>query len=337
MPVTVKQIAEACGVSRPTVSLILNGRGDRYHVDTQRRVHAVAQRMGYLPNGSARALAMGAAPTGIGLLTSTTPHLSVVSNMIPGIQRALRERNLHLTVAELPDQKLTDSGFVPKILREYSVGGFLVGYTHGVPPAMLELVKRHNIPTVWLNTKRPSDCVYVDDFGAFREATARLIRLGHRRIAYVATHLSGHYSHADRADGYARAMCDAGLTPIPLRATVADAEDAMVPRLAAALDAADRPTAFITYGSHDAAAIAHLALLRGLRVPDDVSLLTAAGEAVTFGIQKIATLRLPFADLGEAGVDMLLKRVAHPTRRIRSKPLSPTLVDEDATVRRIAR
>src|SRR4029453_19044681 len=103
----------------------------------------------------------------------------------------------------------------------------IVNYTHEILPGMLEVIRAHHTPAVWLNAKLAEDCVYPDAFGAARNATADLIGLGHRRIAFVkliAPWLSPgatveqtlarmHYSIAARRDGYLTAMREAGLAP----------------------------------------------------------------------------------------------------------------------------
>jgi DNA-binding LacI/PurR family transcriptional regulator len=78
---------------------------------------------------------------------------------------------------------------------------------------MIELIQRYQIPSVWLNAKLESDCVYPDDFEAAGQACKYLLQMGHRRIAYVDYMSSGHYSTADRRNGYLRAMRSARLKP----------------------------------------------------------------------------------------------------------------------------
>lgn len=325
MAVTVRQIAEVCGVSLPTVSLILNDRGDRYSLQTRERVRETAQRLGYIPNGSARALARRT-KLGIGLITSTDSGHSVVSKIVPGIQRALRERDLHLTLAELPDQKLTDAGFVPKILREFSVSGFLVGYTHDIPPLMLELMERHNIPSVWLNTKRPVDCVYPDDVGGAALCTEHLLRLGHRRIAYLTSSYGNtHYSVADREAGYRGAMERAGLVPRLLPRVSWPRPRGYREAIRGWLRDAERPTAVVTYGSVEATSILHEAEVLGLSVPRDLSITTLHDEPPFVSDMTIDTATLPFARVGQLAVEMLCERMESPEESLPGRAVLPAL------------
>jgi DNA-binding LacI/PurR family transcriptional regulator len=61
-----------------------------------------AQRLGYFPHASARAMACKEV-SNLGLLVGTEPTRSVMAHILPGVQREMLKRNLHLTVAELPD------------------------------------------------------------------------------------------------------------------------------------------------------------------------------------------------------------------------------------------
>ena len=61
---------------------------------------------------------------------------------------------------------------------------------------MTELIRRDHIPAVWLNAKRGADCVYADDLAGAREGTERLLRLGHKRVAWLDLPGGGHASGA---------------------------------------------------------------------------------------------------------------------------------------------
>ena len=50
--------------------------------------------------------------------------------------------------------------------------GMIVNYTHEIPQPMLDVIRAHHTPAVWLNAKLASDCVYPDDLGAAQQADA---------------------------------------------------------------------------------------------------------------------------------------------------------------------
>ena len=314
MTVTIHQIATHVGLSAKTVSRILSHADAPHRAETRERVLAAARDLGYRPNLSARAMRTRRAGS-VALLLSTVTHRSVLSNPLrEGIQSALAEHGLHLLVASLPDARLTDEGFLPQVLREWATDGLLINYNAEVPPAMPAIITRHDIPSVWINAKREADCVHPDDFAAARQATERLIALGHRRIGFVEFGGVAHYSAADRRSGCRAALTAAGLGPPELlegggaSATRAEQACAWLRR-----PAGDRPTAVLAYGAGLALPIVHAAALCGVQVPGDLSVITIADELdVNLG-RPIDTFVLPQELMGRTAVGMLVEKMAEPS------------------------
>src|SRR4028119_1844024 len=213
---TLEEIAREAGVSRYTVSNVLRGRNKENWACTAERaerIRGIAERLNYRPNAAAVATATGRFGA-VGLLVSRRhPHGALLNTLLYSIRHHLTERELHLTLGDLPDESLTDEAYVPRILREWSVDGLLINYISGIPDKMLELIQRYQIPSIWLNAKLESDCVYPDDFEAAQRACHYLQDMGHRRIAYVDYSSSDHSSTVDRRNGYLLAMRSAQLQP----------------------------------------------------------------------------------------------------------------------------
>jgi LacI family transcriptional regulator len=231
---------------------------------------------------------------------------------------------------KLPDEQLTDAGFVPRILRESSSDGLLINYTDHIPPAMIELIERSQHPSVWLNAKRQHDCVYPDDLDAARRLTALMIEQGHRDITYVDLHFGfdaqtqdTHYSKWDRWTGYEQAMRDEGLTPRRIDyGTLAPGDRKRVRGFWANpagswLDGADRPTAAVCYGREDAVPVALAAQKLGLRLPEDllVTGFADADEALVPALRAPVAV-LPHEALGHQAVEMLMAKIREPQRRL---------------------
>src|SRR3954454_10618540 len=231
MSVTIKEIARRTGLSIPTVGNVLGRAASRYSAETRQRVLKAASDLGYKPNASARAMRQGRVGCAALVLSRSKQqtHSHIPNRLIDGIDDELARHDMHLTVSRLTDEELSDNDFVPKVIRQHMADGMIVNYTHEIPPAMLELIRAHHTPAVWLNAKLDSDCVYPDDFRAAETATAQLIGMGHRRIALL--HLIAqqpwgssvsfaqalrrfHYSVGDRAGGYVCAMRAASLSPL---------------------------------------------------------------------------------------------------------------------------
>jgi DNA-binding LacI/PurR family transcriptional regulator len=331
MPVTLKRIAEQCGLSLQTVGAVLAGKDALFRPETVARVKAAADKLGYRPNSAAKAMRSGRFGCAALVLSDDPWRSTLFRPQITGIDHALTAAGMHLAHALIPEQDLRERGQVPKIVGELMADGLLINYNTGIPEALEQVITRHRLPAIWMNARRAQDCVHPDDEGAGRLATAHLLELGHRRIAYVdyghATEQPDqHYSAADRRLGYERAMRAAGLQP-RLITTPRSLPPAQV--LAAArgwLSAADRPTAVVTYSERDAEPILYAATAQlSLQVPRDLSIVTIADDPADHTGVALATVILPRYDLGRVAVEMLLERIAAPKRVLPARCLPARL------------
>ncbi len=316
MAVTIAQIAEAAGVSRPTVSLVLNGKGERYSDKTIAKVLATAKRLGYRPNAFARAIRKGQFNSLVLLHDPSGTNSYLPQALLRGIHIAIEAQGLYLGMAEIPDDKMMERDLAPKIMRETMADGLLLNYHAALPEALREQLQQNHVPFVWINNKLPENAVYPDEEGAAVKLTETLLEAGHSRIAYVDTSYhhqmsaARHYSRTDRLAGYRRAMQAAGLPADvyldddhPYR----EADNtAVVRRL---LLAEERPTAIITAIQHVAERIAHavpFALPPAAPRPD---LGTFADHPRGEASCRLFLMLAPWPEVGETAVEMLLTRI----------------------------
>lgn len=319
MTVTLKQIAEHCGFSIQTVGFVLNNnKGHLFRDTTRDRVVKSAEELGYRPNGAARAMRAGRFGCVALVLSTQAGHSSLFSGLLAGIDEELVKLNLHLIHAPMPDERLTDEGYMPKILSQWMCDGLLINYNAAIPEAMTEMIARHHIPAVWMNSKQRHDCVHPDDFGGGQLATEHLIGLGHRRIAYIDySHGSDgtpkHYCGVDRPAGYTKAMKNAGLKPRIIRDRQAVPMAERIPYTLGWLRDDDRPTAVVTNSPVEALPIVYLAAseLR-LRVPEDLSVICFEDEPVDSLGFRIGTILIPRTTLGQVSVQQLTAKIAAP-------------------------
>ncbi len=322
MAVTIKDIAAAARVSKPTVSRVLGGKYANIGISEvcAERVKSVAKQMGYRPNMAARAISTGRF-NNVALVMGTSPWRSALPpSLLTVIHDTLAAKNIHMTVARLGDEKLTDDLYVPRILRAWMCDGMLLNYTSAVPARLDVLLTEFNLPHIWMNRKAQHDCVHPDDFAASLEATRRLLKLGHRRIAYVDMGLEAarqgnalHYSKTDRLAGYEHAMKQAGLEPhVVTDVGCQNSDEQRFERLRQMVLGADVPTGAIAYGDeiHD---LERLAWMSGRRVPQDISLLTFRAANTTSAKLRTAAMVVPDKEVGRLSVEMLLDKVARPS------------------------
>lgn len=337
MSVTIKQIALRTGLSIPTVGNVLGRGGARYSAKTRQRVLQAADEMGYRPNSSARAVRQGR--IGCAALVLSRTHEKILSHipfgLLDGLDDELSRQNMHLAVSRLTDEQLSRDDVLPKVLREYMADGMIVNYTHEIPPRMLEVIRAHQSPAVWINARLDSSCVYPDDRSGAESATAKLIARGHRRIAmvhFISPYLySGmsfdeararfHYSVMDRAEGYARAMRAAGLSPRIAHHDRFIQEIDSVEAVHALLSGPDRPTAVLLYSEVDTPAVLVAATRLGLRIPNDLTVLEFHPVERWVAGLRVPVVPIPTAELGRQAVRMLLNKIAAP-----SEPCPPLAV-----------
>lgn len=315
-PATLKQIAEAAGVSPMTVSLVLRGTG-RIGDQTRQRVSRVAAELGHRPNRAAQATRRGRYGS-IALVCSDQEQRSVLNvDLIRGVEEGLREAGVHFKLHELDDVRLKSDNYMSRVLQALSADGMLINYKWSTPPELRRLIERLDLPVVWLADKYEHDAVYPDLAGGVAEATGQLIERGHRRIAYLnidhddlEPDAHRHFSVADGRRGFDETVAEADV-----RATLLidrEPEAALFEQLRRA----DRPTALVCQGLHIANR-AMLAVARaGLRVPEDISLAAVAVDTRHALGLNIAQAVMPSRAIGRVACEMLHEKIDNPGRKI---------------------
>lgn len=312
--VTMRDISRKAGASRTVVSKVLAGGSDSIRVSekTAEKIRNIALEMGYMPNSAARTIKNGRFNS-IALLQSCYYVYSMLSvELLSSIQRALNQKNMHLIFSELPDEKLVNKGFIPKILTELYADGLLINYNTMIPEKMIDLIRKHRIPSVWINSKQEFNCVYPDDFNASRKAAEFLFSLGHEKIAFARFTGGSHYSAHDREAGYLYAMNEAGFQH-QLFCTSKNIELKDSGKTAIEfLKESERPTAIICYTEKEFLSFYHTAIKLGMKIPEDLSLITFSPKPFEFIDMIASTCILPEKEIGKKSVEILLALIEDP-------------------------
>ena len=316
---TISSIAELAGVSRPTVSQVLNNKG-RLSEATRKRVQEAADSLGYRRNSYARAIATQSTGN-LGLLLSANAGRSLLlPGLMEGMQDALLDNHLHLVVGRMPDEELTSPDHIPRLLSEFAADGLLINYFKNVPKDMRKLIADAAIPVVWMNSKAEEPCVFPDDRAAGKEATNHLLTRGREHIAFVGTRWVPkeqeiHYSLVDREGGYNAAMKAAGLEPRAVYAlnraeSQTTPADRRVDQLADELFRDGTPVdGIVTYSDAEAVLTALAAQRVGLRPGVDVEISTfALGPTQTLAFPT-TVWRVPMHRVGYQAVQTLIRMI----------------------------
>lgn len=334
--VTIKQIAQRAQLSVPTVSRILNNDSELFRPETREKVWSAAHELGYRPNSYRMALRtkrFGA----IGLLVGQRQiEGSISAAVLRSLLVEMHARSQHLLVGEVPPHtpgngELAVAG-APKMIREWAVDGLLMDCEKNAPGGVDKLIRDYKIAAIWLNSRDDDDCVYPDDRQGAREATERLIRSGHRAIAFVS--LDGRTqldpALAERLEGFESAVYGGAATAHRLipndRVPPADQLDLLLEFLRTHSDG-NRPTAALCCGRRAATAMFAAALASGLSVPKDFSIIAIHDEPVDDPGRRITTMCLPSSEMALQGLAALIDKISEPTRPMPSRAIPLTYCD----------
>lgn len=319
MAPTLEQIAELSGVSRATVSRVIND-GAGVSPATRARVRTVIDRVGYTPNLMARSLASGRAT----MLAVVAPEDhqdgvtdSDISQVLHGITREADIRKGLVTLF------LAGSGLrrIENAARSDMVDGAILLSGGSGDPAMEDPVKtllESEIPcvTVGGGVAEGVGSVDVDDVAGAYRATSHLLRLGRSRIAFISGPPSSRAT-ADRLRGYRAALEEHGIAVDRELIATAGPTDS-TPELTMRRLLAATPDAVLAAGSSLAMACLDALRAAGRRVPDDVAVVGFGDSAFARTMEPPLTTVGPSAEeLGGAAVNLLFDLIDDPdaTRR----------------------
>lgn len=278
--VGIDEVARVAGVSTATVSRALSGRG-RVSAATRMRVEQAADRLGYVVQASASSLASGRTRSIGVLLPLLDPWF--FSTVLGGIADTLARRGYDLTLYVLSHDAEARRTTFGTFLRRQRVDA-VIAVSIDVAETEAEALAGLNVPIVRIGgAHRHMTSLAIDDEAVGALATSHLLQLGHRAIAHIGSvpEFDADFRvPSQRRRGYERALVEAG---IPLRDGLFEASDFTIAGGAAAanrlLDApGERPTAIFAASDEMAVGAILAARERGLRVPEDLSIVGVDGH-----------------------------------------------------------
>ena len=306
--VTIDDIASLAGVSKSTVSRVLNGTAS-VHPDKCKAVMEATKQLGFQPNFVARSLASGRSMT-IGVLTHLmgSPFYDTIAQ---GVVARLSGTGYSPIFVDGQWQRAHAIDAIRALVGRLVDGLVLIG--GDVPDdEITELCGR--IPTVVVArnlAESEHHCVWMDNVDGGFQATKHLIDHGHRRIAIVRGQ-PHHPDTTDRLEGYQNALREHGISfdgSLVLDGDYsAESGFRCVEQL---LDTTTDVTAI--FAMNDMMAFgARLALHRhGARVPDDVSLIGFDDQMeASYTIPPLTTVRQPAREMGESAANAVLAMIS---------------------------
>lgn len=321
---TSADVAALAGVSRATVSFVLNDRADvKIRPATRQRVTEAASQLGYHPHAPARQLAGGSSLT-LGLVLLQTPEQvagdALLAETLRGLSTAARSAGYRVLVESI----IPGDGGYAEILRTRRAEGLVISGPRKDDPTLEPLVNE-GFPIVLQGSLPgfPGPSVDVDNVAGARRAVEHLIELGHRRIGCVTNASLAYTAASERLEGYRQALQAAGVGFNETLVAEGEFDAPSGHRAMMRLLAADHVTA--VFAASDVVALGVIGALReaGRRVPLDVSVIGFDDiPLAAFFDPPLTTVRLPAHDLGRAAGRALLERIRG--RPVPARMLLPT-------------
>lgn len=332
MAVTIDEVARRAGVSKATVSRVLNGVDGHVSQATVLSVREAIDELGYIPNRLAANLKQNRSMT-VGLVVAdiTNPFYATAAL---GVEEKLGEAGYSVMLANTRNEVANELRLM-RVFLESRVDGLIIATPFREGTDDVQRAIERGTRVVVINSALPdtdADSVVIDNEDGACTATRHLIELGHRHLGLVAGPATT-FSGSDRTAGFLRAHREAGL----------DVHDAAIAEgdftTAGGADAAERllggrhrPTALIAANNLMAVGALGVARRLGIEIPRDLSFISFDDlDWYQLATPRITAVAQPAYDTGVAAAELLLDRLSGQHGAPRVVRLATELVRRDST------
>lgn len=307
---TIKDVARKSNVSVATVSRILNDL-EGYSEETRKKVMQVIDEIGYQRNDIARNLKMKSTHT-IGVLlpkVSTNFYIEILS----GIEDVAHINGYSVVICNAGDSGERTEEYI-KVMIERQMDGIIVC---SLPPekSLIKKIVGVNIPVILISTLYNGfsvPYVKVDDYKASYAATEYLIKNGHKRIAMLGGEKSDLIAGIPRLEGFIRALKD---NKLEVRENLIKHKGFSfkdgITSMEELLKEKEKFTAIFAACDEIAVGALSVAHKRGLKVPDDISIIGYDNTQVAeMCYPALTTLAQPLYEMGQKSVEMIIDKIA---------------------------
>ncbi|WP_313771118.1 LacI family DNA-binding transcriptional regulator [Arthrobacter zhaoxinii] len=314
--VTLASVAALAGVSVPTVSKVVNNRGDVAPA-TRRRILDALDRAGYLPPGQRRP-PVPVAPRTIDVVVDSVTS-AYYAEVMDGILECAESGGTEVVLSKMGGHPAEEKA---ERMRERGRRGLLL-VTSRWSSGQIKAIQNRGIAVVVIDPINPSgpgvSSVGATNWAGGKAATEHLLDLGHTRIGFIGGPASAECSQ-DREHGYGAALLERGIPIVEdyVRAGNFDADTGS--EALARLLALDRPPQAV-FAASDSIALGVLAhaRTRGISVPRDLSVVGFDGTYIgEQAVPQLTTVAQPLKEMGRTAVRALLREMGgdrpEPTR-----------------------
>jgi LacI family fructose operon transcriptional repressor len=310
---SIKEVAEAAGVSTATVSRVLSN-GLHVRPEVRERVMATVERLGYRPNLVARSLRSQQSST-IGLIVSdiSNPFFTAISR---AVEDTAYEQGFSVLLCNTDENPEKEAIYL-QLMHDTAVAGAIMSPTRQTIAHFAD--SNLSFPIVVVDRSISNgdvDAVLLDNVDAAYRLITHLVEQGYRRIGALCSEMS---TGLERQVGYEKALRAHGLAPkSEYMKYVAPKVDAGYAATLKMLDLTDPPDALFTANSLIAEGALRAIREQNLTIPDDIALVTFDETTWSSLVQPAITLiAQPTYEIGKTAAELLLQRIADPGRPTR--------------------
>ena len=345
MVATINDVAKRAGVSRSTVSLVIN-KSPLVKEETREKVERVIAEMNYVPNSNARGLS-AKVTNNIGVIFmqdyllgspgkisyDNDQHIGLCSfNISNGIMTGLQD-TLYGVITER-FCSIAEPDELPRVIREKRVdGAIIVGTPYSA--RFVDNMKKTGLPFVIAGIgcrEDTVDSIYADPGEGTEMAVRELLEAGHRKICLL--NCSARLrSHAERRQGFLRAMEGKDIELMDGWNIYGDRNNGKSAREAFQKfwKAGNRPDGIVTANGQSATGIMSYLYEIGVRIPEDVSIVSYEDSSICgYAAPALTGVNVQKEELGKEAAKCLIERIQNPDKEVEIKVIHPYMVYRDS-------
>lgn len=301
--VTIYEVAKASGFSLATVSRVINKRGNVTD-ETRKKVEATIERLGYKPSGLARALATNIT-TNIGIVIPSANYV-YISNMLHGITEVAKEKGFVLTLFVTSYSRDDAMNMVEKVITSHVDGAII--FDDQLDVEDVEKINSYSVPTIVINNRIVGDRVGCVNFN-YELALNDLLRSRHESGIHTKQPVFLHVHNAGRLlarieKAFIKFHDEIG---VPYR--IFNVDDSSKRTYFDFLEyfKKNRQGFFIAYRDSIASSIVNAAHDSGLRVPEDVEVVSVIGTKYARILRpNLSSFYINMQEVGKRSMYMLI-------------------------------
>lgn len=340
MKMTIRDIAEAAGVSTTTVSQILNNKGSRFSEKTREKVMAIVEEFNYKPDFFAQNMVTKKSQT-IGMIVPDVTDF-FFSKLIEGVEAYLNSLGYMILLCNSNHQAELEDKYFEELVHR-SVEGVIIATPNQLSDSILkhERILNKSMSLILVDmgrNKRTEGKLLVEEYEGVYHATRYLIEEGHEAIGFL-QEVGDYYQLSERITGYLNCLEDHHIAAQSswVQSGPLTIEGGYLATKALLATAVTPITALVCSNDQMAVGAYQAINEQGLKIPEDISVIGFDGlEISRYMAPALTTVHQPIFEIGYTAGEFIMGAIDSPQRKIPNKIFETKLIKRDS-VKRLTR